>query len=125
MMCVCHSNRQQSLKINYVYYNRKMTHEQNRAELINEINEVRHVLPRQPLAEEFANCICLSESPKLYARCPYCDEIHQHGSEAGIILGKVGWRLSHCESNKRMYYLQIVGISPRKNLKQALRTLRN
>lgn len=102
-----------------------MSYESVKVELINEINETKQVLKRIPSAEEIANCVCLSESPKLYARCPYCGEIHQHGSEVGILIGSVGWRFSHCKSNKRMYYLEIVNIVPKKYLPSALKTLRN
>lgn len=102
-----------------------MSYESTRAEIMNEITEVKKVLKRVPTAEEFANAICTRESPKLYAKCPYCHEIHKHGAEAGAVLGNHGWRMSHCLHNSKSYFVNCVTIVPKKYLLSALKTLTN
>jgi hypothetical protein len=92
---------------------------------MNEIKEVKTVLKRVALPDEFAATICTRESPKLYVKCPYCHEIHKHGAEAGAVLGNLGWRMSHCNRNSKLYFLHCVGIVPQKCLVKSLKTLSN
>ena len=71
-----------------------------------------------------ANCVGIVGTQKLYARCPYCGCIHQHGAEDGAKLGDIGTRLSHCIRNSKSYYLRCVGIVPKALLSKALKVLR-
>ena len=100
-----------------------MSYESTRAEIVNEITKVKTVLKRVPTAEEFALVICERSTGKVYVACPYCPKIHLHGSEVGAVIGKIGWRMSHCENNSKMYYIQSEGIVPKAHLSKALKHL--